>query len=333
MPRRAGITGPRTGQLKTLSEIGRALTYTTSLDEVAHVTIERGAALVDAAGAVLMLSDERGQMYVRATWGVPEAKVNRFQAPTTGETIERPHGLLGVSDERFVAVPLVVGGSVTGLIAVALRRAGTDADEWMLSALADQAAVVLERARLGGEVRLEMEERLRVSEGATNAKDRALATLAHDIRSPLGAIEGYCSNLEDELYGPMTTEQKQAVARVRMSGRHLLSLLESVMDMARLNAGTVAIDAKPVRLDEIAREAMDILTPAAHAKGLALDAAAMVNVVATADPGRLRQVLINLIGNAVKFTPAGGRITVAVAHPCADAAGAEIRVSDTGPGI
>src|SRR4051812_36302839 len=125
MPRRAGITGPRTGQLKTLSEIGRTLTNTTSLDEVAHVTIERGAALVDAAGAVLMLSDDGGQMHVRATWGIPDSRVSRFQAPTTGETIARLQGLLGLSDERLIAVPLVVGGSVTGLIAVGLQRAGT----------------------------------------------------------------------------------------------------------------------------------------------------------------------------------------------------------------
>ena len=99
-------------------------------------------------------------------------------------------------------MPLVVGGAVTGLLAVGdAARTTQQADEWLLSALADQAAVALENARLGGEVRVEMEGRLRASEGATSAKDRALATLAHDIRTPLGAIEGYCEILEDEIYG------------------------------------------------------------------------------------------------------------------------------------
>ena len=92
-----------------------------------------------------------------------------------------------------------------------------------------------------------MEDRLRASEGATSAKDRALATLAHDIRSPLGAIEGYCELLEDEIYGPINDRQREALGRVRMSGRHLLSLLDNVMDMARLNAGVVRVEAEPVR--------------------------------------------------------------------------------------
>ena len=125
------------------------------------------------------------------------------------------------------------------MLAVGLAQTATSLDEWLLSGLADQAGVALENARLGGEVRLEMEGRLRVSEGATNAKDRALATLAHDIRSPLGAIEGYCAVLEDGLYGPMTEKQLHAIGRVRMSGRHLLSLLDNVMDMARLTAGAM----------------------------------------------------------------------------------------------
>ena len=104
------------------------------------------------------------------------------RAPLDDEVYGRLQGLLAVPDDRFIAVPLVVGGAVTGLVAVALPHASTPADEWLLSALADQAAVALENARLGGEVRLEMEGRLRASEGATSAKDRALATLAHEMR-------------------------------------------------------------------------------------------------------------------------------------------------------
>lgn len=332
MSRRPLVADPRTGQLTKLSEIGRALTYTTSLDEVAGVTIDRGAALVDASAAVLMLADAEGQMHVRASHGIDDARVAMFQAPSTGEVVGRLQGLLNVPDEFFIAVPLVVEGAVTGLIAVALRHRGADADEWMLSALADQAAVALERARLGGEVRLEMEARLRASEGATNAKDRALATLAHDIRGPLGAIEGYCSNLEDALYGPVTPDQHQALSRVRMSGRHLLSLLENVMDMARLTTGAVTINTGPVRLSAVARDAVDILAPASMDKGQSLDIGEMADVVASADAGRLRQVLINLIGNAVKFTPTGGRITVSVTR-CPQDGCSEIRISDTGPGI
>src|SRR3954464_6063908 len=114
MPRRIAFGGRRAGGLKTLTEIGRAMTYTQSIDEVAHLTVDRGAALMDADAAVLMLADEGGEMHVRATSGIPESTVQSFRAPTTGETIDRLQGLLKTSDERFVAVPLVVGGAVTG---------------------------------------------------------------------------------------------------------------------------------------------------------------------------------------------------------------------------
>ena len=158
----------------------------------------------------------------------------------TDEVIERLQGLCDVSHDCLIAVPLVVGGAVTGLVAVATGRPSTARDESLLSSLADHAAVALENARLGSEVRLAMEDRLRASEGATSAKDRALAPLAHDIRTPLGAIHGYCEILQEEIYGPVNDRQRETLGRVRMSGRHLLSLLDNVMEMARLGAGVRA---------------------------------------------------------------------------------------------
>ncbi|MEJ7810610.1 MAG: HAMP domain-containing sensor histidine kinase [Gemmatimonadaceae bacterium] len=327
-------TDPGFEQLRKLTEISRALTYTTSLDQVARLTVERGAGLLDAAAAVLMLPDTEGLLHVLAAHGIAEERVARFRAPLTDEVIGRLQGLLAVPDDCFIAVPLVVGGAVTGLLAAALSQASTAADEWLLSALADQAAVALENARLGGEVRLEMEGRLRASEGATTAKDRALATLAHDIRTPLGAIDGYCWNMEDEVYGPVTDQQRAALGRVRMSGRHLLSLLDNVMDMARLNAGVVTVSVAPVRIADVAREAVDMLAPASAAKLQTLELAGPVDVVVTGDHARVRQVLINLLGNAVKFTPQGGSITVTTSeHNAGGASWGELRVTDTGPGI
>ncbi|HEX8359955.1 MAG TPA: ATP-binding protein [Longimicrobium sp.] len=321
---------PRFAQLRRLTEISRALTYTTSLDQVTRLTVERGAELLDAEGAVLMLSDAEGLLHVRAAHGITEARVTRFRAPLTDEVFGRLQGLLAVPDDCFIAVPLVVGGAVTGLLAVATRQPSTAEDESLLSALADQAAVALENARLGGEVRLEMEDRLRASEGATTAKDRALATLAHDVRTPLGAIDGYCANMEAEIYGPVSDRQRETLGRVRMSARHLLSLLENVMDMARLNAGAVRMSLEPVRLADVARESVHMLIPAAAARLQSLQLGALDDAVVTADQARLRQVLVNLIGNAVKFTPQDGSITVTAS---AGPAWGEIRVADTGPGI
>ena len=321
-------------RLRRLAEIGRALTYTTTLDEVARLVVERAADLLAASSAILMLADSDGLLHVRAAHGVSEDRLARFRAPSSDEMFDRLGGLLCVSDDCFVAVPLVVGGAVTGVVGVALTRASTSVDEWLLSALADQVSVAIDNARLGGEVRLEMEGRLRASEGATSAKDRALSTLAHDIRTPLGAIDGYCSNIEDEVFGPVNDRQREALARVRMSGRHLLSLLENVLDMARLDAGVVRVKAEPVRLSEVAREAVDMLAPAAGAKLQRLELNADSDVVVTGDAARIRQIVINLLGNAVKFTPQEGSIDVCTVERVVDGATwGEIRVTDTGPGI
>ena len=325
---------PELEQLRKLTEIGRALTYTTSLDQVARLTVERGAGLLDAAAAMLMLSDAEGLLQVRAAHGIDEERLMRFRAPLSDEMIERLQGLLAVPDDQFVAVPLVVEGSVTGLLAVALPRSAGAADEWLLSALADQAAVALAHARLGGEVHLDLENRLRASEGATSAKERALATLAHDIRSPLGAIDGYCSNIADGLYGPVTEGQRVALGRVRLSGRHLLSLLESVMDMVRLDAGVSDVPIEAVLCREVARESVEILTPAAEAKRQRLALAASSSLLVKSNHARMRQVLVNIIGNAIKFTPEGGSISVTIdAIEHGNERWGEIGVTDTGPGI
>lgn len=322
-----------TTSLRRLSEINRALTYTTSVDAVARLTVEGAAELLAGASALLMLQDVDGLLHVRAVSGIADEKVERFRAPLTDELIERLHGLLDVTGDCLLAVPLVVGGSVTGLVAVGLDEPATESEEWLLSALADQVALGLENARLGGEVRLELEGRLRASEGATNAKDRALATLAHDIRTPLGAIDGYCTILEDGLYGPVTPSQVEAIGRIRKSGLHLLSLLDNVMDLARLNAGNIPVHSQPVGLLEVARDAASMLAPAAKARRQKLTVEG-VELVVAADAARLRQVLVNLIGNAVKFTPLDGVITVTVSESgSGDGRRAITRVTDTGPGI
>jgi phosphoserine phosphatase RsbU/P len=320
-------------QLRKLTAISRALTYTTTVEQVAELTTQRGAGLLDATAAVLLLTDDDGVLHLRATHGIQAERLAGTSVPFGDDLMGRLHVLLGVAADNLLAVPLVAGGAVTGLLVTALTQPATSADEWLLSALADQTAVALENARLSGEVRLQMEDRLRTSEGATSAMDRALATLAHDIRTPIGAIDGYCSNIEDEIYGPVTEKQLAALGRVRMSGRHLLSLLDNVMDMARINAGVVALVTEPVRLAVVVREAVELVMPASAAKLQTLTHLAD-DVVVRGDQARIRQVLVNLLGNAVKFTPDGGAITVTAGARCIGGEQyGEVRVADTGPGI
>ena len=330
----AVTSSPDFEQLRGLTEISRAFTYTTSLEQVTRLTVERSAQLLGATAAVVMLPDEEGLMHVRAAHGIEDDLVTRFRAPFSDELLVRLQGLFRVTPDCFLAVPLVVGGAVTGLVAVATDCSSRPSDEWLLSALADQAAVALENARLDGEVRIAMEERLRLSEGATSAKDRALATLAHDIRAPLGAIEGYCGILDAGIHGPVNERQRETLGRIRMSGRHLLSLLDTVMDIARLDAGLLHVDTAPVRLADVVREAVQLLVPAATARLQKLELRDIGNFIVLADHDRLRQVLVNLIGNAVKFTPEAGSIVITMCKSTiAGADAAEVQVIDSGPGI
>lgn len=321
-------------QFRGLSETSRALTYATSLDEVIRLTVERSAELLHAQAALLMLPDSDGRLHVRGAHGVGGTLLDRFSAPMGGELLERLRGLLSVQEDCFIAVPLIVSGEVIGVLATATSHPFTEADEWLLSALADHSAVAVENARQMGEVRVEMEGRLRANEGAMNAKDRALETLAHDIRTPLGAIDGYCSILEEGMQGPINDRQRDTLHRVRMSGRHLLSLLDTVMDMARIDAGVIRFSPEPTPLSAIAREAVQLAEPSATQKLQSIKLDVQSDTTVNVDPARLRQVLINLIGNAVKFTPRNGRIVVTVSqNDSGEGCCGEVRVTDTGPGI
>lgn len=297
--------------------------------------VESGAELLDAKAAVLLLSDAANKMHVRAAHGIASVLLTESDQPVAPDAlVEHLCALFGATHDDFAAVPLIVGGTVTGILAVATMRATNAADEWLLSALADQASVALEHARVGGEVRGEMETRLRASEGSATAKDRALSTLAHDIRTPLGAIDAYCAILEDEMFGPVNERQCETLGRIRMSGRHLLSLLDNVMEMARIHAGAVHMHPVPFRMIDTARDAVQMLAPSAETKSIVLTLNADVPGNVVADEARVRQVLINLIGNAVKFTPDHGNVAItirSVKHDANDCI--EVRVRDSGPGI
>jgi signal transduction histidine kinase len=340
MPTLTSPADRRFEQLRKLTEISRALTYTTALDDVLRLAAGRAAELLDAESALLMLADAEGLLRVRATHGVTDEAVERFREPLDETLIRRLQGLLDVFDPGcFLGVPLVAHGAVTGLLAV-VRRAGqscTEEEEWLLSAVADQVAVAVENARLEEEMRREREGRARALEeagAADGARDQALATLSHDLRSPLNAIDSYAALIEMEILGPISDRQREALGRIRMSGRHLLAVLENVLEMQRINAGVVGVRTGAIRAASVIEEAVLMVRPSALAKDQSLRVDAGPEVILEADPDRLRQVLVNLIGNAVKYTQPGGSLRVAASLQ--DAEGRSwgvIAVSDTGPGI
>lgn len=318
--------------LSTLTEVSRALTYTTSIDDVLRLTVRRAAELVRAKKTLIMLADAAGLLNVRAAYGVDEQRVHDFREPLNETLARRLQGLLDhPSEEAFLGVPLVVQGKVTGLLA-AVRMDGkpcTANDEWLLSALADQAAVALENARLVEAVREKSAAYMRLVE----AQHHAHATLGHELRSPLTAVQGYSSLLLEGLFGSLTDRQRESIARIRMSGQHLLSVIENVLDKVHIDAGSITLSNRDVPVADVLAEAVQMLQPLAVARSQDVRIGATTLLV-HADPNRLRQALVNLIGNAIKYTPRGGPIRVEVSTQ--DARGepfASIAVIDSGPGV
>ncbi|HEX2166328.1 MAG TPA: ATP-binding protein [Longimicrobiales bacterium] len=335
-----GSPSERYEQIRKLTEISRALTYTLNVEDLLRLAADRAAELLGSDRALLMLADEDGLLRVRASLGVHEAELEQFREPLDETLTRRLLGLLGaVVPECFLGVPMVVDGRVTGLLAV-VRPEGqpcTEEDEWLLSAVADQVAVALENARLQEEVRREREKHTRALAGAGEAEEaseRALATLSHDVRSPLNAIDSYAELIELEIFGPVSDRQREALGRIRLSGRHLLAVLENVLEMTRLSAGAVRVRTAPIRPASVIGEAMLMVQPSAAARDQKLVVTNAADMTVDADANRLRQVLVNLLGNAVKYTPRSGTIRVAAARMRKDGrTWGTISVEDDGPGI
>ena len=183
----------------------------------------------------------------------------------------------------------------------------------------------------------EAEEARAVAEQANAAKSRFLATMSHELRTPLNAIAGHVQLVEMGIHGPVTEAQREALGRVHRAQRHLLSLINDVLDYAKLEGGRVEYDVRPTRVADVVASVAPLVEPQAAEKRIAIelelpgpgDLAAEV----WADPERLGQVLLNLLSNAVKFTPAGGRLGVQWCPLAGDGALGELRVWDTGIGI
>jgi signal transduction histidine kinase len=178
----------------------------------------------------------------------------------------------------------------------------------------------------------ELEKALAASEESDKSKSQFLASMSHELRTPLNAIIGYSELIYGELYGAIGDERYVDYAgHIRSSGAHLLSLINDVLDVARLDAGRVTLDEEAIDLGEAVDEAMRLVTPQANDGQLTLGLRIAPDVpFVSGDRRRLRQVLVNLLSNAVKFTPAGGRVTVTAT---ATSDGVSISVSDTGIGM
>jgi PAS domain S-box-containing protein len=178
----------------------------------------------------------------------------------------------------------------------------------------------------------QLQEIVQLAENASRHKSEFLSNMSHELRTPLNSVLGFSQLLETQTAGPLTEKQARYVNNILGSGRHLLTLINDILDLSKVEAGKVELQPEPFALPEALAEALTEIRPQATAKRVEFQLE-MNNAppLVTADPVRFKQILLNLLSNAVKFTPDGGRVTVS-ARPPQDGF-VEIAVADTGIGI
>jgi signal transduction histidine kinase len=242
-----------------------------------------------------------------------------------------------VGVRTVLATPIFREGTPIGVIQIRRTevRPFTDKQIALLQTFADQAVIAIENVRWFQEVQ-EKNRQLEIANGQLQELDRLksdfVASVSHELRTPLTAIKGAIDLLLRELAGPLNEKQTHYLARVRSNTHRLAGLINDVLDLSKIEEGKIELRAGPVSLGGLVHEVVETLKPIAAENEMILQGAiSESSLLVWADRDKVTQVLTNLIGNAVKFTPAGGRVVVS-ARPDG---GEWIRVSviDDGPGI
>jgi signal transduction histidine kinase len=229
----------------------------------------------------------------------------------------------------IVATPLLREGVAVGVIMIRRMdpRAFTDKQLALLQTFADQAVIAIENVRLF----TELQDRTSQLQVANRHKDEFLANMSHELRTPLNAIIGFSEVMLERMFGDINEKQEEYLNDILTSGRHLLSLINDILDLSKIEAGKMELDLTDFNLAVAIDNACTLVHERAARRGLTLaqDVDARIGDF-RGDERKIKQVLLNLLSNAVKFTSEGGRVEVR-ATPKGDVV--EISVSDTGVGI
>ena len=226
--------------------------------------------------------------------------------------------------------PMLWNSEGIGLIAVRREpNASFTAKEFtLLKTFADQAVIAIQNARL---VR-QLEDKSEQLETASRHKTEFPANMSHELRTPLNAIIGFSEVLVEQMFGELNAKQMEYLQDIHSSGQHLLTLINDVLDLSKIEAGRMELELSSFDVAEVVETALNLVRERAARQGLtlALDIDPAIGTW-VADARKVKQVLLNLLSNAIKFTPAGGRVSVHLR--CMGERQLEIAVADTGSGI
>jgi signal transduction histidine kinase len=340
-------------ELEALGEVSRAISSTLDLRAVLDSILAHACQLADSGGGAIYVYDPvRRQFDLEAGYRMGEDLIAAVREhpirpgdALIGQCAERreavqiddltkvlPHPLfelhLKAGVRALLAVPLLHQDQVVGALVVRRKRVGAFADDTvrLLQTFAAQSAIAIQNARLFEE----LEQKGRELAAASRHKSEFLANMSHELRTPLNAVLGYAELIQDGIYGEVSAKMQDVLERIQQNGRHLLGLINAVLDLSKIEAGQLTLQPVDYSIRELALGVISGTEALAAAKNLALE----LEVAADLPPGRgddrrITQVLLNLVGNAIKFTDAG---SVGIrAH--VEGGNFVVAVSDTGVGI
>jgi signal transduction histidine kinase len=344
------------GELRALGDVGRALSSTLDLDTVLQTIVTRASQLAGTDACSVFEYDEATEAFhLRATHNLDEAVVAlarrspirkgegvQGRMAVTRQPVQIPdiaaedayRGplrdiLLRTGTRALLAIPMLREDELIGGLTVNRKTPGAFAPEVLelLQTFATQSALAIQNARLFREIA----DKSRLLEAASRHKSEFLANMSHELRTPLNAILGFSEVLAERMFGEVNEKQAEYLQDILSSGRHLLSLINDILDLSKVEAGRIELELGRFHLPTALDNALILVRERATRHGITLTQTVAEGVGdIVADERKVKQILLNLLSNAVKFTPEGGRVGLT-------ATAAEgvltIAVSDTGIGI
>jgi GAF domain-containing protein/anti-sigma regulatory factor (Ser/Thr protein kinase) len=343
------------GELRALGEVGQAISSTLDLQTVLSTIVARATQLSGTDAGVIYEYDPQREVFLPRATEHLEAEIVETMLATpvrkgegaTGrlaevqEAIQVPDILAAPAESRvrgvlvragyraLLAAPLVREEQLIGALTVIRKATGEFPPEVidLLRTFATQSALAIQNARLFREIA----DKSRQLEVASRHKSEFLANMSHELRTPLNAIIGFSEVLSERMFGELNEKQDEYLKDIHASGQHLLSLINDILDLSKIEAGKMELELSDFDMPMTIDNALMLVRERAARRGIELHRTVDERLgQIQADERKIRQVLLNLLSNAIKFTPEGGRIAVE-AKPVNGFI--EVSVTDTGVGI